>query len=135
MKKLRIIYLLLFFVTITTIVKAQKDITPDVIRLLKSGNSAELSGYFIPNIDLTVLENDDIYSKEQASQILKKFFEAHKPKNFVIEHEGKSKLDDSYRIGKLTTEKGDYRVTFFLKKIGDKILIKQIRIELNSGNF
>ena len=135
MKKIKILFVFLAFFCSHLIAGAQTDITPVVITLIQGGKSAELSNYFIPNIDLTVLDNDDVYSKQQAAQILKKFFEMHVPKKFTIEHEGKSKLDDSYRIGKLTTEKGDFRVTFFLKKIGDKNLIKQLRIELNNGSF
>ncbi len=100
---------------------------------MKTGNSRDLATHFIPNIDLTVKDNADVYSKAQAEQILRKFFNDHPPVDLVIEHSGVSKFGDKYFIGILRTRSGYFRVTFFLKKMDDDFQVKQLRIE-NSKN-
>ena len=114
---------------------AQTDNTEKIAGLLGTGNSKALSGYFTPNVDLTVVETDDVYSKAQAEQILKKFFEENPPSTFKIEHDGKTKAGDRYVIGTLSTSKGKFRVTYFLKQINDAQLIKQLRIEESSDEI
>ena len=108
---------------------AQESLTNDMVTWMKTGNAKEMSNYFISNIDLTVDDADDVYSRAQAEMIISKFFTDNPPSGFEIRHEGKSKMEDLYRIGKLSTKNGTYRVTFFMKKEGDKFMIKQLRIE------
>jgi len=96
---------------------------------IKSGDPQKIAFYFMPSVDLTVESAEDVYSKDQAEMIIRRFFEDHVPKDFVLKHEGKSKLEDHYYIGTLATEKGDYRLTFFLKKSDNGFRIKQMRIE------
>lgn len=114
---------------------AQNQAADDIANLLKTGNASGLSSYFMNNVDLTILNNDDVYSKNQATQITKRFFDENPPGAFIIKHEGKSKLDDHYRIGTLSTVNGEYRVTYFLKNNDGNYLIKQLRIESNDRGF
>ena len=110
---------------------AQTDITNDVQGLIKAGNSKDLAKYFTDNIDLAIdhSDYDDIASKSQAEQILKKFFDACAVKSFSVKHTGKSQLGIEYRIGELESACGKHRVTINLKKVGDAFLIHQLRIE------
>ncbi len=115
---------------------SQKEKTTDqIVKLIEAGNTTQLVEHFIPNIDLTVLDTDDIFSRDQAEQILKKFFKKHKPRSLELEHKGTSRLDDKYRIGKLITDNGSYRLTFFLKKVDESLYIKQLRIEPYEDDF
>ena len=109
--------------------------TEKIADLLGAGNSKVLSGHFTPNVDLTVVDTDDVYSKAQAEQILKKFFEESNPTNFKVEHDGKTNAGDGYVIGTLSTQKGKYRVTYFLKQMDQSLLIKQLRIEESSDEI
>jgi hypothetical protein len=113
----------------------QAEVKDRVTLALKTGNAKALAGHFIANIDLTVPGNSDVYSKAQAEQILRKFFDEHVPNDLSIDHEGTSKMGDRYYIGKLATGKGDYRVTFFLKKTGEGFQVKQLRIEEGKGDL
>jgi uncharacterized protein YycO len=113
--------------------QAQEVVKDKVVLALKTGNSRDLAMHFIPNIDLTIKETADVYSKAQAEQILRKFFNDHPPVDLVIEHSGVSKFGDKYFIGILRTRSGYFRVTFFLKKMDDDFQVKQLRIE-NSKN-
>jgi hypothetical protein len=105
---------------------AEKDAIGAAIR---AGDAKALSAYMLPNVDLTVNEVEDVYSKNQAEVILNQFFISQKPSGFEVKHEGKSKIEDFYYIGALTTSQSAYRLTFFLKKDGDAFRIKQLRIE------
>jgi hypothetical protein len=111
-------------------VQAQDEVKDKVVTALKSGNSKELAEHFIANIDLTVKDASEVYSKAQAEQILRRFFNDHPPVDLVIEHSGVSKFGDKYFIGILRTRTGYFRVTFFLKKNSDEVFqVKQLRIE------
>lgn len=100
-----------------------------ITNALKAGNANILAQYFINNLDLTLLDEDDVFSKSQAETMLNSFFAKNAPKSLSVDHQGTSKLQDHYTIGTITTARGKYRFTFFLKKMDDKYLIKQLRIE------
>ena len=111
------------------VTRAQTDITEQVSSFLKTGNVKELAKHFTDNVDLAVGDYDDIASKAQAEQILKKFFDKNQPKNFTIKHKGKTSLGVEYRIGELETSAGTFRVTFNLKAVGDTYQINLFRAE------
>jgi hypothetical protein len=113
--------------------RAQNDVKDQVVSSLGSGNASALAGQMVANVDMTLPGTSDYYSKAQAEQILRKFFDQHPAKNMSIEHEGNSQGGDSYYIGTLHTANGDFRVTFFLKKVGDAFQVKQLRIETNKA--
>ncbi len=125
---------LLLILTLPLSLMAQGDVKDQVTLALKTGNARALATHFIANIDLTVPDNSDVYSKAQAEQILRKFFDEHVPSDLSIDHEGVSKMGDRYYIGKLHTSTGGYRVTFFLKKAGEVFQVKQLRIEADKGD-
>ena len=117
-------------------IQAQEVVRDQVLQAMKTGNSRDLAAHFIPNIDLTVKENADVYSKAQAEQILRKFFNDHPPVDMVIEHSGVSKFGDKYFIGILRTRSGYFRVTFFLKKMENDVMqVKQLRIESSKNDL
>ncbi|MBX2973574.1 MAG: DUF4783 domain-containing protein [Flavobacteriales bacterium] len=114
---------------------AQDDVKDQVVQAMRTGNSKELAAHFIPNIDLTVKDAADVYSKAQAEQIVRKFFNDNPPVDLVIEHSGVSKMGDKYYIGILRTRTGYFRVTFFLKKGDAAFQVKQLRIENSKNDF
>lgn len=109
-------------------VPAQAQIPNEIILSLKNGNSKVLSGYFNQNVELVVLENDNVYSKAQAQQIVNNFFSNYNPENFTVIHQSE-KSGAKYLIGNLTTSNGNFRVYFLLKKNDGKDYIHQLRIE------
>lgn len=129
--------ILLFLAAILMVLglRAQDPTRDKVVLAMKTGNAKELAEQFIPNIDLTVKETSEVYSKAQAEQIIRKFFNDHPPVDMVIEHSGVSKFGDKYYIGILRTRNGYFRVTFFLKKNGDLMQVKQLRIEASKNDL
>ena len=107
------------------------DLPDGIVNSLKTGNAKELSKFFNANIDLTLIDKQEIYSKTQAELILKEFFSKNIPSNFTVIHQGE-KEGSKYVIGNLTTSKGTFRVSLFLKNQDNTQVIQQLRIE--SGN-
>jgi hypothetical protein len=110
----------------------QTKIPAGISTAFKAGNASDLSRYINSTIELLLLEKEDFYKKNVAETKLKDFFTEYKPKDFVIRHVG-GQNDVHYAIGILKTEKGDFRVSFLLKKVEQELLIHQIRIEPENG--
>lgn len=119
----------LLLLLITTYCVAQADITPTVTAALKKGDAVALAGMMMPQIELTLNGQDNNVPKADAQKLLTNFFRDYSITNFTVKHQGTSKLDDQYRIGDMTTNKGNFRVTFFMKKNGTAMQIRQLKIE------
>jgi hypothetical protein len=133
MKSLYIIPVLLISISsLVSTAQEQANIPGEISIAFKAGNAAELSKYMNSTIELLLLDKEDFYKKNVAESILKDFFIEYKTKDFTIRHQG-AKNDAQYAIGNLKTEKGDFRVYFLLKKVGQDLLIHQIRIESDNG--
>lgn len=121
-------FLLLILCSYTRL-SAQSDITPALSAALKKGDAAGIAVYLMPQVELTLSGKDGVVDSGQARQMLSAFFKENPPQAFTIKHQGTSKLDDQFRIGELTTSKGMFRVTFFMKKNNNALQIKQLKIE------
>lgn len=108
---------------------SQSDITDEISDAFSKGDAAAIVSHFQSKVDMTVLDNEAVYSPTEAKKVLEKFFADHKPAGFNVKHEGTSKLNDQYRIGDLKTDNGTFRVTFFLKGKNNVMKIEQLRIE------
>lgn len=108
---------------------AQEQESKKVSDALKTGNVEAITSLLTSNVDLTLINEEDVYPKDQVSGKLTKFFTAHKPSGFAVKHQGTSKLNDFYYIGDLSTVKGAFRVTYFIRKDGNAFRVSQFRIE------
>lgn len=108
------------------------DVIDGIATAIRSGNPGNISKYFIENIDLKVISQEDVYSKRQAEMILKDFFAKHPVKSYTVAHKSESKNGSQYVIGTLETANGKFRVYFLIKTTGSETLIQQFRIE--TGN-
>jgi hypothetical protein len=122
-------YLILLFMGIifaTTFVSAQ--IPDEIIVSLSTGNASKLAKNFNQNVELVVLDNENVYSKAHAEQVIDDFFKKYPPTKFTIIHQG-GKGDSSYAIGTLQSSKDKFRVYFLLKMVNNVAYIHQLRIE------
>lgn len=127
--KMKIRSILLVFITSIISFAFTIDVIDDVATAIRSGNPKNISKYFIEHIDLKVIEQEDVYSKQQAEMILKDFFSKHPVKSFTIAHKSAPKGGSQYIIGTLETTNGKFRVYFLIKTTGTETLIQQFRIE------
>lgn len=111
----------------------EQKVFDDITNAVKAGQVTELSAYFATSIECDMLGNDNVYSKAQATQIMKDFFAKYKPKSFSPLHKsGKGQV--KYIIGSYATTAGEtFRMTFFVKQEGDTFLLQQIRVETDNA--
>jgi len=107
----------------------QGDIVDNMSALFKSANSKEIGKNFSSSVELKVNEEEDVYSKAQAEQILREFFNKSAPVNSTVVH--LINTNPNYRFGilSLTTKTGKFRVAITLKKVNNTFFITELRIE------
>ncbi|MBI5857788.1 MAG: DUF4783 domain-containing protein [Sphingobacteriales bacterium] len=106
----------------------QQGSIDEVIGALRSGNSGDLSKYFDENIELTLPDKSDSYSKAQAQLIVKDFFKNNGVKGFELKHKGDGP-DGHFCIGTLQTNSGNFRTNVFMKTKNNKEVVKEIRFQ------
>lgn len=122
------ISLLLLFISIFSYQSVKADILDDVANALRSGDAKAVSRYFGNTIDLTIINQEEVYSKVQAEQILRDFFSKNAPRSFTIIHKGESKEGARYAIGTFITSQGvQYRTYFYIKQSGLSGTIQELR--------
>ena len=97
----------------------------DVINALKTGNAQELSRYVDDNLEISLPDKSDNYSRSQAIMVLKDFFNNNGVTGFDVQFKGENG-GGQYCIGTLKTRSGNYRTTVFMKTKDGKQLVKQI---------
>ncbi len=105
-----------------------QEIPAGVITAFKRGSSQELSKYMGDKVNLVLRGRSTNVDKQKATVAVQEFFTENKVSGFNVNHQGK-RDESSFVIGTLATTKGSFRVNCFLKKVQDKCLIHQIRID------
>lgn len=106
-----------------------QDALDKIGAIIKKGDAALLSEYFDESVELTILDEDDSYSKDQAEAIITQFFDDNSVKSFEIIHEGSSNGGLKFGIGEMTTSGSSIRVYICLKEEGGTIIIPELRFE------
>jgi hypothetical protein len=101
----------------------------DVINALRAGNSSQLAGYFDDNVELTLPDKSDSYSKAQAQLIIKDFFANNGVRGFEVKHKGDNPSGGQWCIGTLQTNAGNFRTNIFMKTKNGKEVVKEIRFQ------
>ena len=125
--------IVLFSGLLFSAIVSNSQIPNDIIVGFETGNVKILSRYFNQNVNLVVLENNNVYSKAQAQQIVGDFFNTFVPdpqKKFKVIHESGSSTSKSV-IGTIETQKGEvFRIHFLLKQNdGKEYIIHQLRFD------
>lgn len=105
------------------------DTFDDVTIAIKNSNTKEISKYFNSTVELTILENEGVYSKPQAEVMLKNFFTQNPPTSVSINHRGSSAQGSKYAIAIYECQKGKYRVYIFIKESQTGSMIQELRFE------
>lgn len=119
--------LLIVLLAMTPGFAQQKNIDA-VIIALRAGSASELSKYFDDNVELTLPDKSDSYSKAQAQLIIRDFFGNNGVKGFELKHKGDSP-GGQFCVGTLQTGTGSFRTNLFMKIKGGKEVVKEIRFQ------
>ena len=118
-----------FVVFIFLSLSVYADTFDDVALAIKNSNTKDISKFFNSTVELTILDNEGVYSKPQAEVILKNFFAQNPPMSVTINHRGSSAQGSKYAIANYEYQKGKYRVYIFMKESPTGILIQELRFE------
>lgn len=105
-----------------------QDVPVGVIVAFKKGNSQELGRYLGDKIDLIIQNKSTDADKPTAEGAMTDFFSMNKVSSFNVNHQGK-RDESSFIIGTLTTANGNFRVNCFFRRVQNKYVIHQIRID------
>ena len=86
-----------------------QDIPVGVVVAFKKGNSQELNRYLGEKVNLVIQNRSESVDRQ-------------------VNHEGK-RDESSFIIGTLTTANGNFRINCFFRRVQNKYLINQIRID------
>lgn len=102
----------------------------EITKAIGNGDVTGLVSYMDAEVELSILNDEDLYSRDQARQKLTAFFGQNKPTGFNQVHQGASKADDAeYLIGNLATTTGDFRVYIYVAKRGGAMVLQELRFE------
>ncbi|MDP3929377.1 MAG: DUF4783 domain-containing protein [Bacteroidia bacterium] len=125
MKKYLYLFIAIQFITIN----AMADSFDDMMMAMKNAQTTGITKFFSNSVELTLLENEGIYSKQQSEQMLKNFFAQHPPKNVNIQHKGSSAQGAKYAIITYEASNGRFRTYIFMKDNGQGLQVNEFRIE------
>jgi len=121
--------LLILFVQFPSLHILQGDIIDTLSNHFKAGNSKEIAVNFSPSVDLIIIDEEDVYSKAQAEQILRSFFSKYTPSKSTVIHRLNNHTNYRYGALSLVTKNGTFRVSITMKKTGNAFFITELRIE------
>ncbi|MFA5714085.1 MAG: DUF4783 domain-containing protein [Bacteroidales bacterium] len=119
---------LILSIPLLSIAQSEQDVFVPIAKYLQNGDAERLSAWFASNLEIDVMGNSNVCSKQQGKQILKEFFEEYSPKSFEIAYKS-GKAPMKYAIGILKAGGSSFRVTLFVKTEERGNFIQQLRIE------
>ncbi len=126
MIKRNIILLLLLF-AVTPIITAQ-TMSKEIVTAFEEGDAKKLSKHMHQNLEIMLLDNIQMVSKNQATRLLQEFFKKNPPSSFTVTYEG-TKQGSKYGIGELKSKKITFRVNIYFMNQGKENLIYNLTIE------
>lgn len=107
----------------------QGDIADELATNFKQGNSKEIAKSFASSIELIIIDQEDVYNRAQAEQILRDFFLKNPPSKASIIHKLSNNPNYRLTILSLTAKTEKFRVTVTMKKSSNTFQITELRIE------
>ena len=104
------------------------DVFIPISKYIAAGDAESLSAWFADNLEISLLSSTSNSSKSQATQILKFFFEKHKPRSFSINHTAAGQ-NAKYALGSLSSGGESFMVTIFVSMCGQSYKIQQLKID------
>lgn len=105
-----------------------QDMPAEVVVAFRKGNSQELDRHLGDRVDLIIQNKSAHVDKLTAEVILSAFFSDNKVSGFYVNHQDR-RDESGFIIGTLTTSNGTFRVNCFFRRVQDKYVIHQIRID------
>ncbi|MBE9601259.1 DUF4783 domain-containing protein [Pedobacter sp. MC2016-24] len=122
-------FLFVFFSQLTGYHVFQNDVIEGLSAHFKAGNSKEIAANFASSVELIIIDEEDVYSKAQAEQILRNFFTKYPPVKSSVVHLINTNPNFRFGILSLQTKNAKFRVSITMKKSGSAFFITELRVE------
>jgi len=122
-------FLFVFFGQLTGYHILQNDIIENLAGHFKAGNAKEIAANFASSVELIIIDEEDVYSKAQAEQILRNFFTKYPPVKSSVVHLINTNPNFRFGILSLQTKNAKFRVSITMKKSGAAFFITELRVE------
>jgi len=103
-----------------------------LVDAIRKGDAVRMSEWFHQSLEMTIIEEDYVASKTQATRIIENFFRSYPPSEFRISFEG-TKEKSKYAIGSLKCTGNSFRINMFFMEKGEERLIYYLSIEKESS--
>ena len=121
---------LLFLLLMVPLMSMSQFGIKDISQALAKGDASSLGNHFDQSVEISIMDDVNIYDKSEAISTLNSFFKKFPPKGCSQVHEGSSKGKDSkYTILSLSTSTQKFRVFLYMKSIGSKEVIQELSID------
>ncbi len=108
---------------------SQEDRISEISNQFRQGNTKELSKYLSSSVNLSLMNNENVYSRVQSEIILDKFFKEYPPQSSKVIHRLDNNSNYQHAVLLLNTAKGDFRVAISLRGSEKDLQLIEIRIE------
>lgn len=108
--------------------RAQTSVITNVRDAIRAGSSRELTKHFNDMVELNIEGKTGNYSKEQATFVLKEFFDKYPSSDFTYIHQGASEDGTQYAIGRYSHASGSFRVFMLVKQVSGQYKVKLLNI-------
>jgi Domain of unknown function (DUF4783) len=106
----------------------------DFFKAVAVSNYSLLESYLDSEVDVCINDDQQLNKKEKAMVRLKNFLSSHQVDKVEPLHTGSSKGKNSeYKVAKLITKQGIFRLFVYSESNGGKISVKEVRIEKFNG--
>lgn len=130
-KSIKVIFLVLFMMSAGSLLQdiyAQSSVITQVRDAIRAGSSRELTRHFSDMVELNIEGKTGNYTKEQATFVLKEFFDKYPSSDFQYIHQGASEDGTQYAIGRYSYDTGSFRVFMLVKKVNSDYKVKLLNI-------
>ncbi len=122
--------LMLLILSASLISATEQPNLANITKAISAGDASALGQYFDETVEVAVLDQEDVYNKAQAVNVVKQFFANNPPSSFSQVHKGASPNNDSqYCIGNLVSGSRAFRVYIYMKVSGGKTVIQELRFD------
>lgn len=129
MTKIMTAFALLLAMTATANAQTNgNDVFVPIAKYLTQGNVDALSAWFDDNLEISVISGSIYASRNQARQIVKRFFDSYTPRSFNIDHTA-GRINMKYALGNLNAGGENFIVTIFVCRKDDTYHIQQFQIQ------
>jgi hypothetical protein len=107
----------------------QSDRIDNIAGFIKQGNTSEIVKLCASTVEMTVMGQEDTYSKRQVEDALNKFFSKNKPQHVQLLHKVNSNQKFLFGVVILNSTGGTYRIAYTLNETEGAMKIIELRIE------